>query len=78
MHKDVLMKEINRLCSSGVLIWQQSSRWALPTFIIPKRMGQFVLFPNKHIIRKPYPIPKITTKLQDFTYVTALDLNMGY
>jgi hypothetical protein len=29
--------------------------------------------PNKRIIRKPYPIPKISMILQ-----TALDLNMGY
>ena len=36
---------------------------------------------NKRIVRKPYPIPKISTTLQEmegFSYVTALDLNMGY
>jgi hypothetical protein len=36
---------------------------------------------NKRIVRQPYPIPKISTTLQkfgSFTYVTALDLNMGY
>ncbi len=36
---------------------------------------------TKHIVRKPYPIPKISTILQElegFTYTTALDLNMGY
>ncbi len=36
---------------------------------------------NKHIVREPYPIPKISTILQElegFTYATALDLNMGY
>ncbi len=36
---------------------------------------------NKHIVRKPYPIPKISTILQEvegFTYARALDLNMGY
>ncbi len=36
---------------------------------------------NKLIVRKPYPIPKISTILQElesFTYATALDLNMGY
>ena len=30
---------------------------------------------------KPYPIPKISTilqELEDFTYAIALDLNMGY
>jgi hypothetical protein len=36
---------------------------------------------NKRIERKPLPIPKISTVLQElqgFTYATALDLNMGY
>jgi hypothetical protein len=36
---------------------------------------------SKRIVRKPYPIPKISIILQElegFTYVTALDLNMGY
>jgi hypothetical protein len=36
---------------------------------------------NKRIVRKPYPVPKISTILQElegFTYATALDLNMGY
>ncbi len=36
---------------------------------------------NKHIVRKPCPIPKISTILQElesFTYATTLDLNMGY
>ncbi len=35
---------------------------------------------NKHIVRKPYPIPKISIILQELeglTYATALDLNMG-
>ncbi len=36
---------------------------------------------NKWIVRKPYPIPKISTTLQEmegFSYAAALDLNMGY
>jgi hypothetical protein len=36
---------------------------------------------NKRILRRPYPIPKISNTLQElegFTYATALDLNMGY
>jgi hypothetical protein len=36
-HKAVLMKEIKRLCNIGVLEWQPLSRWASPTFIIPKK-----------------------------------------
>ena len=86
IHKAVLMKEIDRLCEIGVLKWQPSSRWASPTFIIPKKDGTVRTISdfrelNKRIIRKPYPIPKISTTLQElegFTYATALDLNMGY
>ncbi len=36
---------------------------------------------NKCIVRKPYPIPQISTtlqKLEGFTYAMTLDLNMGY
>ncbi len=36
---------------------------------------------NKCIVRKPFPIPKISTILQELegcTYAAALDLNMGY
>ncbi len=65
--------------------WQPSSRWALLTFIIPKKSTVHTISDfrelNKHIVRKPYPIPKISTILQElegFTYTTALDLNMGY
>ncbi len=36
-HIAVLMKEIKRLCNIGVLEWQPSSQWALPTFIIPQK-----------------------------------------
>jgi hypothetical protein len=36
---------------------------------------------NKRLVRKPFPIPKISTVLQELegiTFATALDLNMGY
>jgi hypothetical protein len=80
------MKGNNLLCNIGVLVLQPSSRWALPTFIIPKKDSTVHTISdfreqNKCIVRKPYPIPKISTMLQDvegFTYATALDLNMGY
>ncbi len=85
-HKVILMKEIKRLCNIGVLVWRPSSRWALPTFIIPKKdstvhtISDFRKL-NKCIVRKPYPTPKINTILQElkgFTYATALDPDMGY
>ena len=49
----------------------------------PQRPGlTSPLFPHdKRIARRPYPIPKISTTLQElegFTYAMALDLNMGY
>ena len=86
VHKATLMKEIDRLIAIEVLKWQPSSKWASPSFIIPKKdhtvrtISDFREL-NKHIVRKPYPIPKINATLQElegFTYATTLDLNMGY
>ncbi len=61
-------------------------KMGLPTFIIPKKDSTVHTISDfrelkKRIVRKPYPIPKISTKLQEmkgFSYATALDLNMGY
>jgi hypothetical protein len=86
IHKATLMKKINRLESVGILKRQSSSQWASLTFIIPKKditVGTITDFRelNKRIVRRPYPIPKISTTLQElegFTYATELDLNMGY
>jgi hypothetical protein len=83
---ETLKKEIQRLCDLGVLMWQADSEWTLPTFIIPKKDNTVRVVSNfreinKRIVRKPFPIPKISTvlqKLEGFTYATALDLNMGY
>ena len=75
------MKEIDQLVSIGVMKWQPYSQWASPSFIIPKKdltvrtISDFREL-NKRIVRKPYPIPKISTMLQElegFTYATALD-----
>ncbi len=76
-HKAVLMKEIEQLWDIGVLEWQQSLRWALPTFIIPKKDSPVFTISdfrelNKRIVRKPHPIPKISMmvqKIEGFTYV---------
>ncbi len=70
----------------GVLEWQPASEWASPSFIMPKK-NKTVCFlsnfceVNKRLVRQPFPIPKISTVLQElegFTFTTALDLNMGY
>ena len=55
-------------------------------FVVPKKNGTVRFLSdfwevNKRLIRKPFPIPKISTVLQElerFTFATALDLNMGY
>ena len=79
-------KEVDRLEEIGVLKRQPASEWASPSFPIPKK-DKTVRFltdfreVNKRIIRTPFPIPKISSVLQEmegFTYATALDLNMGY
>jgi hypothetical protein len=36
IHKDTIIKEVERLCKLGVIEKQQASEWALPSFIIPK------------------------------------------
>ncbi len=86
IHKDTLIKEVDRLVNLGVLERQPASEWASPLFIIPKK-NRTVRFlsnfweVNKRLIRKPFPIPKISTVLQEleeFTFATAPDLNMDY
>jgi hypothetical protein len=37
IHKDVLIKEIERLCKLGVLEREHYSEWALPSFVVPKK-----------------------------------------
>ena len=80
------MKEIDQLVLIGVMKWQPYLQWAPPPFIIPKKdlsvctISDFREL-NKRIVRTPYPIPKISTTVQElegFTYATALDLNMDY
>jgi hypothetical protein len=86
IQKDTITKEVERLCKLEVLERQLASEWALPSFIIPKKDNTVHFLSdfwgvNKRVVRKPFPIPKISTVLQEiegFSYATALDLNMGY
>jgi hypothetical protein len=84
--KDTIMKEVERLCKLGVFERQPVSEWASPSFILPKKdktihFLRYFWEVNKRLVRKPFPIPKISTVLQEiegFSFATALDLNMGY
>ena len=86
VYEQTLKKEVQRLIDIGVLEKCSDSEWASPTFIIPKKNGTVRFITdlrqvNKKIVRKPFPIPKISDvmqKLEGFQYATALDLNMGY
>jgi hypothetical protein len=86
VHKETIIKEVERLCQLGVLERQPASEWASPSFIIPKK-DKTVCFlsdfqeVNKRLVRKPCPIPKISMVLQEiegFSYATTPDLNMAY
>jgi hypothetical protein len=37
VHKETIIKEVERLCQLGVLERQPASGWASPSFIIPKK-----------------------------------------
>ncbi len=86
IHKDTIIKEVERLCKLGVLERQPASEWASQSFIIPKKDRAICFLSNfwevnKRSVRKPFPIPKISMVLQELeglTFATALDLNMGY
>ncbi len=86
IHKDTLIKGVDRLVKLGVSERQPALEWASPSFIMPIKNRTICFLSNlgevnKRLIRKPFPIPKISTVLQELeglTFATALDLNMGY
>ena len=50
----------------GVLEWQPTSEWASPSFIQPKKNGTLQFLTdfrkvNEMLVRKPFPLPKIST-----------------
>jgi hypothetical protein len=70
IHKDTIINEVERLCKLGVLEQQQSSEWPLPSFIIPTMNSTICFLSNfgeekKRLVRKPFPIPKISRVLQE-------------
>ena len=70
----------------GVLVPQNESKWASPTFIIPKKDGRVRWISNlcqinKVVKRKQYPLPIITDilcKCVGYKFFTKLDISMQY
>jgi hypothetical protein len=81
-----LRKEIARLVVIEVLEEDYTSEWASPSFAIVKKNGTTRVVSdfrklNSLLQCHPFPIPKIGNmirSMEDFTFATALDLNMGY
>ena len=79
-------KEIGRLKGIDVFELNSDSEWAAPTFVQPKKTGDVRILTdfrrlNECLVRKPFPLPKISDllqKLRNFKYATAIDLSMGY
>jgi hypothetical protein len=66
IHKDTLIKEVERLVELRVTERQPELEWASPSFIIQYRTIRFLSNfweVNKRLFRKPFPIPKISTVL---------------
>ncbi len=84
-YQQVTKDEIFRLESIG-FTKVTSSKWATPTFIIPKKNSTVHVITdfrglNKCLKRTLYPIPKIPDifcDLKHFRYATTIDLNMGF
>ncbi len=62
IHKDVLIKEVERLCKLGVLEQQHYAEWASPSFIDHRKITPYFLSNfgevKKRLIRKPFPNPQ--------------------
>ena len=86
VHLPVFKKELQNLIQKGVLERVERSQWAFPTFIIPKKDGRVRWVSdfrklNRLLQRSRYFLPRISEIMQrrkGFTWVTKLDLSMGF
>ena len=86
VHRDTFKKELERLVEIGALSRVDSSEYAAPSFLIPKKDGRVRWISdfrelNSVIKRKMYPLPRIADilkKRSGYDYFTKLDVSMQH
>jgi hypothetical protein len=81
-----IKKEVERLCKIGVLRKTNNSEWAAQGFAVPKKNKQIRFITdfcmlNRFLCRYPFPLPSIQEimhTVNGLTFVSILDLNMGF
>ena len=86
IHQDVFKKELQHLIDEQVQRRIPRSGWAFPTFLIPKNDGRVRWISdfsrlNKLLRRDRFFLPSIPTIMQKrtgFSFITKLDVSMGF
>jgi len=86
IHRQYFSNIITELVSNNVLQKHLSSKWAFPSFLIPKKNGTFRLVSdfrrlNKLLADTPYPLPQIKDVLQrraSFSYVSVIEITSQF
>ena len=85
-HRELLKKEIDKLVFLGVLEPVNTSAWAFPSFLVPKK-DQTARFVsdfrklNKLIVEEMCPLPiikEVLTRRKGFSWVTVIDLTSQF
>ena len=86
-YRKVFEEEIQEMIKDDILPRKHSgSRWCSPSFPTPKKDNRVRFVTdyrrlNRHVIRRPYPMPKIQEIMQNcrnYSYFTKIDLSMMF